>query len=58
MASAAAETRIGDDANWLKNAVGRHSFHPMADPKDTIANPPPIIMKGDASTSPTSTGGA
>ncbi len=36
-----------DDANWLKHEVGRHAFHPMADPKDTVGNPPPIIMKGD-----------
>mgnify|MGYP003582391729 CR=1 FL=1 len=35
------------DANWLKQEVGRHAFHPMADPKDTIAHPPPIIMRGE-----------
>lgn len=35
------------DANWLKQEVGRHVFHPMADPKDTIANPPPIIARGE-----------
>ena len=34
-------------SNWLKDEVGRHAFHPMADPKDTIANPPPIVMKGE-----------
>lgn len=35
------------DANWLKQEVGRHVFHPMASPADTVANPPPIITKGD-----------
>jgi adenosylmethionine-8-amino-7-oxononanoate aminotransferase len=35
------------DANWLKQEVGHHMFHPMADPKDTVANPPPIIARGD-----------
>ncbi len=35
------------DSNWLKHEVGHHSFHPMADPKDTVANPPPIIVRGD-----------
>jgi len=35
------------DAEWLKSAVGRHSFHPMQDPKETIKHPPPIIVKGD-----------
>lgn len=35
------------DSDWLREAVGRHSFHPMADPKDTLRQPPPIIVKGD-----------
>ena len=35
------------DANWLKEEVGRHVFHPMADPKATVASPPPIIVNGD-----------
>ncbi|MEO5597529.1 MAG: aminotransferase class III-fold pyridoxal phosphate-dependent enzyme, partial [Novosphingobium sp.] len=35
------------DANWLKQEVGRHVFHPMNDPKDTVANPPPIMVHGD-----------
>ncbi|WP_035034835.1 aminotransferase class III-fold pyridoxal phosphate-dependent enzyme, partial [Caulobacter sp. AP07] len=35
------------DSNWLKQTVGRFAFHPMADPKDTVANPPPIVVKGD-----------
>lgn len=36
-----------EDANWLKQEVGRHAFHPMIDPKATVANPPPIIASGD-----------
>lgn len=47
MADIAEMIALGADANWLKAEVGQHAFHPMADPKDTIANPPPIIMKGD-----------
>lgn len=35
------------DADWLKGQVGRHSFHPMADPKDTVLHPPPIIVRGE-----------
>jgi len=38
---------ILQDANWLKQEVGRHSFHPMIDPKETRANPPPIIVRGE-----------
>jgi len=41
------------DVNWLKQAVGRHAFHPMADPRNTVGNPPPIIMRGDGFTLPT-----
>lgn len=40
-------TSMDTQANWLKETVGRHAFHPMADPKDTLANPPPIIMRGE-----------
>ncbi len=35
------------DADWLKSHVGRHSFHPMQDPKETRNNPPPIIVRGE-----------
>ena len=35
------------DHAWLRQEVGRHSFHPMADPKDTLRRPPPIIVKGE-----------
>lgn len=35
------------DGNWLKQEVGRHVFHPMASPRDTVANPPPIITRGE-----------
>lgn len=38
---------LAADAEWLKSTVGRYSFHPMQDPKDTRGNPPPIIVKGD-----------
>ena len=38
---------VQHEANWLRAEVGRHVFHPMADPKDTVANPPPIVMRGD-----------
>lgn len=38
---------LADDGDWLKSEVGRHSFHPMADPKSTVRNPPPIIMRGE-----------
>ena len=34
-------------ANWLKEEVGRHAFHPMQDPKDVLRNPPPIIWRGE-----------
>ena len=36
-----------DEANWLKSEIGRHAFHPMADPKETVSNPPPIIVQGE-----------
>jgi putrescine---pyruvate transaminase len=46
MASAVTSSKQ-TEIDWLKQSVGRHAFHPMADPKDTLANPPPIIMHGD-----------
>jgi putrescine---pyruvate transaminase len=35
------------DSDWLKDSVGRYAFHPMADPKETVAHRPPIIVRGD-----------
>jgi putrescine---pyruvate transaminase len=35
------------DGDWLKKEVGTRVFHPMADPKDTVAHPPPIIVHGE-----------
>lgn len=41
------DSQMPPDAAWLKANVGRHSFHPMQDPKETVRHPPPIIVKGD-----------
>jgi len=35
------------DRDWLKRNIGRQVFHPMADPKETVAHPPPIILRGE-----------
>jgi putrescine---pyruvate transaminase len=47
MATAVDRSDDSTDADWLKSHLGRHTFNPMADPKDTIANPPPIIVRGE-----------
>jgi len=35
------------DSDWLRHSLGRYAFHPMADPKETVAHPPPIIVGGE-----------
>lgn len=47
MTSSAQTSASIPDADWLTQEVGRHAFHPMADPKSTVAKPPPIIVNGD-----------
>jgi len=38
---------FAEETNWLKSEVGRHAFHPMSAPMDTVSNPPPIIVRGE-----------
>lgn len=41
------ESASESEREWLKRNLGKHAFHPMADPKEVGAHPPPIITRGE-----------